>query len=152
MDDLQPLLGDEKESESLDDVREMFKLGLCKFKAAPNHTTSDSTRKPQYYDRHLDKDLRPKKLIYCPELIVKLAEVANDHLNDYKMGTPSKLQGSSARHMAHTLTKAKTVVREEGIVDTYAALVSEPILPIVSSLAFKSSHVHMECLHGHHQK
>ena len=107
-----------------------------------DHTKSDSTRKPGYYDKHLDKCLRPKKMVYCPDLTSKLGDIADNCYKKYKnrFGTPPACDEADFNLIQDALWNvAPRIVRgEEGILKDYAKKVPEHTLPIVSALAFEA--------------
>ncbi|KAF8344550.1 hypothetical protein F5887DRAFT_1283198 [Amanita rubescens] len=125
-----------------DDVRKIFKLGIPGYKAAKDHTPSRSTRKPGYYDKHLDKLLRPAKVAYCPGLNLQIEEIADRYYQKYieKFGPPPKCDSTDPAAVRDALYRygAPTVKVENGILQHYAQIIPDTILPIVSALAFET--------------
>ena len=129
--------------EALDNVQKIFKLGISGYKAAPDHTTSTSTREPRSYDKHLDKALRVKKVVYCPGLNPQMGEVANRYYLKYveKFGPPptrSETNPDLIRLKLQAKGGAFKVRGEEGIINKYAQIIPKVTLPIVSALAFET--------------
>ena len=125
----------------LDNVQKIFKLGIGGYKAAKDHTTSDSTRPPQSYDKHLDKALRVKKVVYCPGLNPQIGEIANRYYEKYveKFGSLHTRFNMDIDIIRNQL-KAKGALQvrsEDGIRNNYAMIIPDITLPIVSALAFE---------------
>ena len=125
----------------LDDIQQIFKLGIGGYEPADDHTTFDSTRPPQYYDTHLDKALRVKKVVYCPGLNPQIGEVANRYYKKYieKFGPPPTDSSTNPDRIRLKLCKegALKVRSEDGIVNHYAQTIPNITLPIASALAFE---------------
>lgn len=125
-----------------DNVRKILKFGIPGYKAAKDHTTSRSTRGPAYYDKHLDKLLRPAKVAYCPGLNLQIEEIADRYYQKYleKFGPPPKCDSTNPADVRQTLYQygAPKVKLENGIVHHYAKVVPDITLPIVSALAFET--------------
>lgn len=123
-----------------DDIRKIFSLGLGGFKSAADHTKSSSTRKPGFYDKHLDANLRPMKVAYCPDVPAQLAEVANSHYEEYrdKLGPPRECEETRFSNLRNKLQGKKVVRSEAGVRLAYADTMGKAILPIVSALAFET--------------
>ena len=125
----------------LDDIQQIFKLGIGGYESADDHITFDSTRLPQFYDKHLDKALRVKKVVYCPGLNPQIGEIANRYYEKYveKFGSPPENLSVEPDHIRAQLQAegALKVRSEEGIVNNYAKIIPDITLPIVSALAFE---------------
>lgn len=143
VDDILPTDKHAHKQDALDNVRKIFKLAIPGFEAAKNHTTSRSTRVPGYYDKHLDKLLRPTKVAYCPSLNMQIGEIADRCLQEYvkQFGPPPKCRSTNFNHVREVLYEcgAPAVEVEAGIVHHYAKVIPNIILPIVSELAFETS-------------
>lgn len=130
------------ETDSLDNVQKIFKLGISGYKAAKDHTSSGSTREPQNYDKHLDKALRVKKVVYCPGLNPQMGEIANRYYKKYveKFGPPpTDLSMDADLIRSQLLGKGAIIVSaEEGIISNYSQIIPNITLPIVSALAFET--------------
>jgi hypothetical protein len=127
--------------EGLDNVQKVFKLGIGGYELAKDHTR-DSTRPPQYYDKHLDKALRVTKVVYCPGLNPQIGEIADRYYQKYleKFGSSPKHFGIEPDAIrAQLLAEGALVVRsEDGILNNYAKVIPDITLPIVSALAFET--------------
>ncbi|KAF8329024.1 hypothetical protein F5887DRAFT_1185480 [Amanita rubescens] len=123
-----------------DDIRKIFRLGFGRREGAEDHTKSSSTRKPGVYDKHLDANLRPMKVAYCPGIPAQLAEVANSRYEEHKekFGPPYKSKDTDFDVIRPVLQADKVVRSEKGILDGYANTMGATILPIVSALAFET--------------
>lgn len=128
------------EPDGLDNIQKIFRLGLDgPYKRAVDHTKHSSTREPAFYDKHLDTDLRPTKVAYCPDIPAQLAEVAERRYEEYKgkLGMPPECEETDFDHIRNTLEGKKVVRSENGILLDYANTMGEAILPITSALAFE---------------
>ena len=128
------------EPDDHDNIRKIFRLGLCGFEGAADHSKSSSTRKPAFYDKHLDVILRPMKVAYCPDIPAQLVEVANSRYEDHKanLGPPCESEETNFDVICSILQDDKVVRSEKGVQDCYANTVGETIVPIVSALAFET--------------
>ena len=126
----------------LDDIQQIFKLGIGGYETADDHITFDSTRLPQFYDKHLDKALRLEKVAYCPGLNPQIGEIANIYYKKYieKFGPPPTHINTDPDLVRLKLQDEGVlkVRSERGILNNYAKIIPDIALPIVSALAFET--------------
>ena len=128
--------------DDLDNIQKIFELAIKGYITAEDHTKAESICRSGYYDKHLDKDLRPQKIVYCPGLTSGLGEIADSYYKKHKakFGAPSVCDGTDFNlirgallHDDHRIVKG-----EQEIVEDYAKKVPAHVLPIVSALAFET--------------
>ncbi|KAG6855392.1 hypothetical protein H0H87_003763 [Tephrocybe sp. NHM501043] len=72
-----------KSSDSNPLLNDFFDYKFPTLIASPRHTTSTGTREPAYFDKHLDGNLRLRKVAYLPTLAAQFDDVADDALKTY---------------------------------------------------------------------
>ncbi|KAG6827945.1 hypothetical protein H0H87_003310 [Tephrocybe sp. NHM501043] len=64
-------------------LNEFFDYKFPTFVPSPHHTTSTGTREPAYFDKHLDCNLRLRKVVYLPTLAAQFNDIFDDALKTY---------------------------------------------------------------------
>lgn len=110
---------------------------------APKKTTP-TTRVPAPYDRHLDENLRLKRVVFADSIIQDIMAVADDHIRHRKLPSvgdvESQFRDVEDIRSADDERRRDESLGETGIVDRYALTIVDPLIRIASTVALNLPH------------
>lgn len=129
-----------------DYIQEFFRYKPRKLYPAENHTSSDDTRPPGTFDRHLDPELQLLHIIYLPSIAADLKKIADDALEAARLqGTlPPKPDWASSdfptravREEARRKSSSGKILCEQQIESIYNTTTAKFCSQVAGTLAFQ---------------
>ncbi|KAK2461325.1 hypothetical protein APHAL10511_006852 [Amanita phalloides] len=119
-------------------IQQLFKLKPNRY---PEGKGQGSTRPPAFYDMHMKDDLLLKKVVFCPDLVSRLGNIAERAVGNYE-ATPGTTPFESVFDVGNIRRKLECQLlngmTEGDVVKAYATIAGY-IMPIVSAVTFQDA-------------
>ncbi|KAF8955588.1 hypothetical protein BDZ97DRAFT_1926581 [Flammula alnicola] len=119
-------------------LRRIFEAKPTEYVVDLRHTSSKSTRRPGFYDLHLDEGLRLKKVVLSDNFLEVLSTLCDQHLQILGSENTKIFQDPPVAYdLWGKSRKVVDVLSEESITKDYRRRSAFACLPIASTLAFR---------------